>query len=259
MFDGNFDIAMKYALMLRDEIDDKLLDMPELNIEWYYSIWFHVYIRFGKWDEIISEKIIENEKLPLGKIIQRYARTIAFAVKGNVTESKKELDLFEKFKKNLPENSIMGNNKAHQVLEVGHQMALGELLYRKKDYQKGFNHLRKSVELSDNLNFSEPWDWMQPPRHALGALLLEQDYIEESIEVYLKDLNKFKDNIWSLVGLEECYSKLKLKFFEYKLNNIEEIDICEKLLKVNEKISRHNTESEKKIKSSCFCKKNSYC
>ena len=31
-----------------------------------------------------------------------------------------------------------------------------------------------AAELSDNLVYDEPWGWMQPPAHALGALMLEQ-------------------------------------------------------------------------------------
>jgi len=30
------------------------------------------------------------------------------------------------------------------------------------------------VALDDNLKYDEPWGWMQPARHALRALLLEQ-------------------------------------------------------------------------------------
>lgn len=37
-----------------------------------------------------------------------------------------------------------------------------------------FDNLRRAVDLCDQLNYDEPWGWMQPPRHALGALLLEQ-------------------------------------------------------------------------------------
>uniref|UniRef100_UPI001CC11361 hypothetical protein n=1 Tax=Pseudomonas sp. BF-RE-03 TaxID=2832359 RepID=UPI001CC11361 len=41
-----------------------------------------------------------------------------------------------------------------------------------------FAHLREAQSLDDNLPYDEPWGWMQPVRHALGALLLEQDRSE---------------------------------------------------------------------------------
>ena len=33
-----------------------------------------------------------------------------------------------------------------------------------------------AATMSDELVYDEPWGWMQPPLHALGALSLEQVY-----------------------------------------------------------------------------------
>jgi hypothetical protein len=41
-------------------------------------------------------------------------------------------------------------------------------------YDDGFWELNMAADLSDNLVYDEPWGWMQPPVHALGALTLEQ-------------------------------------------------------------------------------------
>ena len=57
---------------------------------------------------------------------------------------------------------------------------------------------------------------MHPPRHALGALLLDQGQIEEATRVYRADLGLdpllprpswHPDNVWSLHGLVECYER----------------------------------------------------
>ena len=73
------------------------------------------------------------------------------------------------------------------------------------------------MALDDNLPYDEPWGWMQPARHALGALLLEQDRIEEAAQVYRADLGLDKtlsrasqhpDNVWSLHGYVECLHRL---------------------------------------------------
>ena len=54
---------------------------------------------------------------------------------------------------------------------------------------------------------------MQPTRHALGALLLEQRRIDEAEAVYREDLGLggslsraqiHPDNVWSLRGLNDC-------------------------------------------------------
>jgi hypothetical protein len=57
---------------------------------------------------------------------------------------------------------------------------------------------------------------MQPPRHALAALLMDQDQLAEAEEIYRADLGlndtlarpcQHPSNIWSLHGLSECLSK----------------------------------------------------
>ncbi|MEM7750410.1 MAG: hypothetical protein AAF346_19325, partial [Pseudomonadota bacterium] len=54
-------------------------------------------------------------------------------------------------------------------------------------------------------------------RHALGALLLEQDHVDEAASVYRADLglddtlvrpSQHPNNIWSLLGYTECCERL---------------------------------------------------
>merc|ERR1712087_682871 len=52
-----------------------------------------------------------------------------------------------------------------------------------------------------------PWGKMQPIRHALAGLLLEQNQLDESEEVYREDLKKHPRNPWSLTGLINCLRK----------------------------------------------------
>ena len=64
--------------------------------------------------------------------------------------------------------------------------------------------MREAVRLDATLEYEEPWSWMQPPRHALGALLLEQGQVAEAAEVYSADLAAHPGgNCWSLSGLSE--------------------------------------------------------
>ena len=95
-------------------------------------------------------------------------------------------------------------------------MLNGELEYRRGNYDVAFDHLRKAVELDDALPYDEPWGWMQPTRHALGALLMEQGLYEEAEAIYREDLGldqtlsracQHPGNLWSLHGLHECLTK----------------------------------------------------
>ena len=93
----------------------------------------------------------------------------------------------------------------------------GEIAYRRGEFDRAFARLREAVALDDALPYDEPWGWMQPVRHALGALLLEQDGTEEALAVYTADLGldatlrrpcRHPENVWSLHGYYECLLRL---------------------------------------------------
>ena len=93
----------------------------------------------------------------------------------------------------------------------------GEIAYREGQFDEAFAHLRRAIELDDALPYDEPWGWMQPTRHAYGALLLEQGRVEEAAEVYAADLGldptlsrpcQHPANVWSLHGYHECLQRL---------------------------------------------------
>jgi TolA-binding protein len=48
---------------------------------------------------------------------------------------------------------------------------------------------------------------MTPPRHALGALLLEAGRVDDAEVVYLEDLKRHPENGWALQGLAECLGR----------------------------------------------------
>ena len=93
----------------------------------------------------------------------------------------------------------------------------GEIAYREGRFDEAFGQLRRAVDLDDALPYDEPWGWMQPTRHAYGALLLEQGHVEEAAQVYAADLGldptlsrpcQHPGNVWSLHGYHECLVRL---------------------------------------------------
>ena len=124
----------------------------------------------------------------------------------------------------------------------------GEIEYRRGNYKQAFEHLRKSVDLDDGLDYSEPWGWMQPARHAYAALLLEQGHLQEAADVYKADLglggaptaaNQHPNNVWALQGYHECL---------IRLGRTVEADLIKPQLKVAVAVA------DIPIRSSCFCR-----
>jgi len=221
LFLGQFKGAMEAAEEIIATTPEALLriENPAMAdwMEGYIGMKAHVFIRFGKWQEIIDHPLPHDPKLyAMSSAVWHYAKTIAHAASGNVPAAEAERALFYDAVTRVPPTRYLFNNTCLDVLKIGEQMLLGEIEYRKGNYQTAYDHLRQAVYLDDNLKYDEPWGWMQPARHALGALLLEQGHVDEAERVYRDDLglsdtlvstSRHHDNLWSLHGLVECLER----------------------------------------------------
>ncbi|MDF2234191.1 hypothetical protein P2H44_16635 [Albimonas sp. CAU 1670] len=185
--------------------------------ESYLGMKPHILVRFGRWREIIAEPMPERPEI--WRVLTaswRYAKGVAHAALGDVAAAEREQALFKEAYAQVPESRLMHNNRCVDQLAIAEAMLEGELEYRKGAYEAAFAALRRSVELDDGLPYDEPWGWMQPTRHALGALLLEQGRVEEAEAAYREDLGLGRklsracvhpDNVWSLRGLMQCLER----------------------------------------------------
>ena len=222
MFLGQYRPAIAAAEEMISTLPEELLmvQSPPMAdwLEGFISMKQHVLIRFGKWREIIEQALPENrELLCVTTAMMRYAMSVAYGALGNVEAAERQVVRFEEAVASVPDSRYVFNNKCVDILAIAREMMLGELAYRRGDHEAAFAHLRRSVELDDNLPYDEPWGWMQPTRHALAALLLEQDRVEEATAVYRADLGyddtlsracQHPDNVWSLHGYHECLERL---------------------------------------------------
>ena len=218
MFLGQYGPAMAAAQEMIDKTPEALLRIPSPPmadfVEGYLSMKQHVLIRFGKWREIIAQELPHDRELYCSTTaMMLYAQTVAHSALGHINEAEATQAAFIEAKQRVPESRRVHNNTVRDLLEIAQAMLDGELEYRRGNHEIAFAHLRRSVELDDALPYDEPWGWMQPTRHALGALLLEQGRIAEAEAVYRSDLGldgklsracQHPDNLWSLHGLHEC-------------------------------------------------------
>lgn len=218
MFLGQQEPALQAAEELIANLPESLLriESPPMAdwLEGFVPMKLHVLIRFGRWADIIATPLpADRELYCVTTAMTHYAKGVAHAASGDVGAAEQEASLFEAALARVPPSRYLFNNTCLDILAVAHEMLRGEIAYRKGDFGKAFAHLRKSVELDDSLPYDEPWGWMQPTRHALGALLLEQDRVEEAEAVYRADLGlddslaracQHPENVWSLHGYHEC-------------------------------------------------------
>ncbi|KAJ6157231.1 hypothetical protein N7497_006116 [Penicillium chrysogenum] len=183
--------------------------------ESYLGALAHVLIRFGRWDDILRLELPSDCNLFCSTTAMiLYARAIALGVQGRIKEAEAALQQFEAARAVVPESRLNSlPSKEVDVLQVASAMLKGELEYRKDNFEQAFSTLAKAVELEDSLPYTDTPPWMQPVRHALGALLLEQGRVEEAELVYREDLGfsgSFPrrrarlNNVWGLHGLHEA-------------------------------------------------------
>ncbi|WP_112322731.1 tetratricopeptide repeat protein [Oceanibium sediminis] len=217
MFLGQPEPALAAADELIDTLPAETLAPMADWFEGFVPMRQHVLIRFGRWEAILEQDLPEDAELfCTTTAMMRYARTIALANLGRTEEAAAEFALFEQALDAVPETRMLFNNTCRDILSIARNMAAGELAYRQGNHEKAFNALRQAVKADDTLPYDEPWAWMQPARHALGALLLEQGEMAEAEAVYRADLGldatlaracQHPDNLWSLHGLVECLER----------------------------------------------------
>jgi tetratricopeptide (TPR) repeat protein len=253
MFLGQLQPALEAADEMIANLPEELLriESPPMAdwLEGFVPMKMHVLIRFGCWADIIATPLPADRQLfCVTEAMIHYAKAVAYAASGNVPAAEDEARNFDGAFAKVPASRYVFNNTCLDILAIAAEMMRGEIEYRKGHFDAAFAHLRKSVGLDDNLPYDEPWAWMQPTRHALGALLLEQGHVEEAEAIYRADLGlvdtlaracQHPENVWSLHGFHECLTRLG-KQSEARI--------------IKQRLDIAAAWADVPIKSSCFCR-----
>jgi tetratricopeptide (TPR) repeat protein len=198
-FDGQSQVAIEAAKKVAAGIDDTMLaEMPLLagfRVTRYYAL-----ARFGKWDEVLKEPAPPASS-PFLTGAWHYVRGLALVSKGRLEEADAELDALRQVMtaKGL-DAPLFSPNTSGRVLAVAPEVLAGEIAAARGKYDLAVAHLERAVRLDDGLVYTEPSEWHYPPRHALGAVLLEAGRPSEAETVYWDDLRRNPNNGWALYG-----------------------------------------------------------
>jgi tetratricopeptide (TPR) repeat protein len=207
---GESKIAMKAAFATSERAHKKLLRDPAwATLQHYYSIPLYVEVKLGLWIDIIQSSAPEKDlKYPL--VIWHYAQGMAMLSENKIVEAKKHLVEMKNIMtdatiKNL---TIWGINTVFDLCVIASKTLDGEILAKEKNFSSAISILKEAVTAEDALNYDEPPDWFFSVRHHLGAVLVDAGKLIESIDVYEKDLETYRENGWALKGLMNAYEKL---------------------------------------------------
>ena len=218
-------------------------------LDGYSAMCTHVAVRFGRWRELAAARGPDEPSLrPIGVAMHAYGQGVAHAALGNIDAAEAAKAAFDEAAAAIPEDAIFLSNTVRDMLRVGEAMLEGELEYRKGNHDRAFESLRLAVARDDALNYTEPWAWMHPPRHALGALLAEQGLFREAEAVFREDLGyggdlprccQHPDNVWALQGLVEC---------------VERAGDANELRLLRQRLEFAKARADIPIDSACFCR-----
>jgi len=253
LFLGASGIALETADLIDQAVPESLLRVqsPPMAdwLESFVAMRVHVLVRFGRWSEILNLPLPDDQQLYCTTTAMlHYARGLAYAITGDHDHATAEQQLFSAAVDRIPQSRTLFNNTCLDILAIADAMLEGELAYRAGDVDAGLAALRRAVLLDDNLPYDEPWGWMQPTRHAYGALLLEQGRVSEAEAVYRADLGldpsvprsqHHPNNVWSLHGYRECL---------LRLGKTESAEI------IGQQLTLALTYADVPIESSCLCR-----
>ena len=207
---GNSKWALYAAEALQKNANTQLMKEPGWGtIQHYYTIPFYVYVKFGKWNDILA---LENEfpDLDYPTAILHYARGMAYLGKHDLKAAKNELYALEKIASNeaLKEITIWEINSVYELVQIAYKVLRAEIISQEKNVSQSITLLKEAIAIEDALNYNEPPDWFFSVRHHLGAKQAEAGLYEDAIVTYKQDLKNLPKNGWALKGLSLAYSKL---------------------------------------------------
>ena len=203
MMEGRFETAMQAARELETQVPATFMERYPQIADGWAAAEPHVLVRFGRWEEILALPDYPENR-PLSRTMRRYARSIACSALGRTEDARREIAAFEEIARTVPLDWTFGFNPAHAVFPLARKMMSGELRFREGAHDEAFALLREAVALEDAMVYDEPPSWLQPIRHALGALLMAAGRNAEAEAVYEEDLARNPRNGWGLLGLEKA-------------------------------------------------------
>jgi tetratricopeptide (TPR) repeat protein len=203
MMEGRYATALRAAQEMETEVPATFMQRYPMIADGWTSALPHVLVRFGRWQQILELPEYPKSR-PISCAMRHYARSIACSALGRTDAARAEIAAFEGYAKATPLDWTIGFNPAHSVYPVARKMMAGELVFREGDHDGAFKLLREAVALEDAMVYDEPPCWLQPVRHALGALLMAAGRPAQAEEVYQADLERNPHNGWALLGLEKA-------------------------------------------------------
>jgi tetratricopeptide (TPR) repeat protein len=204
---GRYDEARRAAQEMTQNVGDADLKMQMLE-------GFHLYplmvdLRFHRWDDILRAAEPGPER-KLQRAFRTYARAMALAAQGKVTDAAAERQQFESLRKALPAGSqFLVNNKSSDLLALAAATLNAQLTTARGEAPKAIQQWRRAIELEAKIQYDEPPAWFYPVRQSLAAALLRSGKPKEAEAVFREAIAKQPRDGRLLFGLWQSLAAQK--------------------------------------------------
>ena len=160
-------------------------------------------VRFARWEDVLKEPEPPEDEI-FGRAMRHFGRGYALSAQGQTADAKAELAALKKASAHpsLAELKILDLNSLAKISAIAVAMLEGEIARRANEFNAAIASYRAAASMEDGLLYSEPPDWLLPPRQYLGETLLAAGRSKDAEKIYREDLKRHRDNGWSLRGLE---------------------------------------------------------
>lgn len=205
---GQSALALQSAHELAQQIPLSWLQQDNY-LQLFLPVLYFSEARFGKWNEILKEPKPEGEfQYTLG--MWYYVRGLANIHLNKIQDAEKELNQLQDITKQGPIEKNLGQSGIDQ-LNIAEQILMASLADTQGQTESMLTHLKKAVQLQDNLDYKEPPTWYFSAREELGNALLKAGQVAEAENIFKQDLKKHPKSAWSLFGLVKSLRRLGKK------------------------------------------------
>jgi len=196
---GRYEEARAAADQMLTRVGDADLEMQMLEGFRLYPAM--VDLRLHRWDALraAAEPVAER---PFSHAFWRYGRAMALAGSGNVSGAEDEQRLFERERRDVPEEArYIINNAASDILALAAATLEAEIAEAKGDSSAEIAAWRRAVEAEAAIQYDEPPAWFYPLRQSLAGALLRDGEAEEAEAVFREAIAKHVRDGRLLFGL----------------------------------------------------------
>jgi tetratricopeptide (TPR) repeat protein len=181
-------------------------DLGTGTLQHYAALPLHALVRFGRWQQILTQTRPPDGSAPYPLAMWHYARGTAYARTGRLREAQAALRQLQAVAADpaLQEARVKSVNAAAALVNIALRTLQADLAALAGRHDEAVRLLAEAVAAEDALEHDEPHLWLAPTRHALGAALLDAGRPGEAERVYLRDLQHYPENGWSLIGLAQA-------------------------------------------------------